>query len=112
MKLELLLALGLALTACVPTPAPVPPMPEADAATPAPIDAAWPLDPWPMPAARDACQLAFDHLTAIGCPPRGPESGTWVDVCRNARRHGLFSLRCINEAGSRAAAEKCHVGCR
>jgi hypothetical protein len=66
----------------------------------------------PKPPAGEECDQAFGHLVDIGCEPAHPDSGTWVDVCRNGRRNGLFGLRCINAAPSRAALRECGVTCQ
>jgi hypothetical protein len=98
MKTLCLLALALATCQPIPPPPSPPPVPDADAA--------------PPPDARpDDCALAFQHLIGIGCEPRKPASGMWIDVCRNARRNGLFELECINRASTVAAARQCGVVC-
>lgn len=63
------------------------------------------------PVDGDECERAYGHLGAVGCEPSKPESGTWVDVCRNGRRNGLFALSCINRAATFDAADQCGVNC-
>lgn len=97
--------------ACTPLPGPQPPPPSPDAA-----DAAQPVldaGTWTPPdSGADPCDLAYLHLVAIGCEPVAPAVGTWPDVCRNGRKHGLFDLTCPNRAANVAAAVKCGVACK
>lgn len=72
--------------------------------------AACPLPPSPVDPGDD-CDKAYGHLRAVACEPLRPSSGTWLDVCRNARRNGLFPLNCVNAAGTRGAVEACGVTC-
>jgi len=65
----------------------------------------------PAPPGANDCDRAFGHLVDIGCDPVRPATGTWVDVCRNGRRNGVFELRCINAATSAAALKQCGVTC-
>jgi hypothetical protein len=74
------------------------------------VAACHPIPPSP-PDPGDDCGRAYEHLGAVGCEPSRPESGTWVDVCRNARRNGLMALGCINRAATFAAADACGVNC-
>lgn len=64
----------------------------------------------PVPDSSD-CDRAYEHLGAVGCEPSKPESGTWIDVCKNARRNGLMPLTCINAARTFEAADLCGVNC-
>lgn len=65
----------------------------------------------PSPPGDDDCGRAYEHLGAVGCEPSKPESGTWIDVCRNARHNGLMSLRCVDTAQTFEAADRCGVNC-
>jgi hypothetical protein len=69
-----------------------------------------PLPPGPPPGSDD-CERAYSHLGDLGCEPLKPESGTWIDVCRNGRRNGVFELRCMNAATSLDALKACGVSC-
>lgn len=69
-----------------------------------------PLPPSP-PDPGDDCDRAYGHIQSIKCEPLRPSSGTWLDVCRNARRNGLFPLNCVNAATSRDAVQECGVTC-
>ena len=102
------LLLALLLTGC--TPQPVFPPADADASPPSSpsLDA---LAPDPNPG-DDACGHAYQHLIVAGCNPVPPASGTWVDVCRNDRKNGLFPLKCINTARSTTDAVRCGVTCQ
>jgi hypothetical protein len=64
----------------------------------------------PGPAGED-CDRAYAHLGSVGCEPPKPATGTWIEVCRNARRNGLMPLGCINRAATFAAADACGVSC-
>jgi hypothetical protein len=69
-----------------------------------------PAPPSP-PTTGDECEGAYGHLVSLRCEPIRPTSGTWVDVCRNARRNGLFSLRCVRAARDRDTVQSCGVSC-
>jgi hypothetical protein len=66
--------------------------------------------PTPPPGGEE-CDRAYEHLRFIRCEPVRPISGTWVDVCRNARRNGLMSLKCVRDALDVDAAQRCGVSC-
>jgi hypothetical protein len=70
------------------------------------------IPPPSPPTDGDDCDRAYGHLRAVECEPLRPESGTWVDVCRNARQNGLFGLKCINAARSIDEAQRCGVSCK
>lgn len=96
--------------ACTPIPSPAPVRPDAADAAP-PVGDAAPIDGDASPR-LDACDWAYRHLVGIGCTPKGPTIGTWVEVCRNDRQHGAFQLRGINNAMSVAEARQAGVDCQ
>jgi hypothetical protein len=88
--------------ACQPIQPPAPPVPpDADASPPDPF----------IDARPDECALSLKHLAAIGCEPRKPVTGTWLEVCRHDRQNGVFELSCMNRASTVDAAQKCGVVC-
>lgn len=96
--------LALLVAACGPFPGPVPPGPEtADASPPVHLDGA--------PEPSDRCSRSFLHLLEVGCTPKPPASGAWVDVCRNARLHGAFPLDGIDKTTTLAEARRAGVDC-
>lgn len=112
----LMLAAVLALACNLPPPTPPTPpvdgldaspgpMPTPDAEPPAPpgLDAA--------PGPSDACRRSYDHLVLIRCTPREPSVGTWVDVCRNGRKHGAFRLDGMDRATTPDEARRAGVDC-
>jgi hypothetical protein len=104
----LMLAGALALAMCnLPPPTPPTPTPVdgLDASPPLAPDA----DP-PTPPA-DACRRSYDHLVLIHCTPREPSVGTWVDVCRNGRKHGAFRLDGIDRSTTPDEARRAGVDC-
>jgi hypothetical protein len=121
MALRLLgLALVLVVVGCTPVPSPNPPpipidgseaggpildanIPEAVAPVPPSVDAA--------PAPADVCAKSYAHLVAIGCTPRPPVSGSWVDVCRHDRPHGAFALKPLDNAKTVAQAKAAGADC-
>jgi len=65
----------------------------------------------PTPPGGEECDAAYGHLADVGCEPPKPASGTWVDVCRNGRRNGVFELKCLNRASTTDALKVCGVTC-
>lgn len=96
--------------ACTPLPSPSPVRPDAADAAPVSSDAAPVLTDRAVPL--DACEWSHQHLIGIGCTPKDPATGTWVDVCRSDRQHGAFQLRGINAAMSVAEAHQAGVNCQ
>jgi hypothetical protein len=113
----LVLASALALAMCNPIPSPVPPSPiDASDASPGPTPVPDPIPTPPAvldaaPGPSDACRRSYDHLVGIGCKPKPPTSGTWVDVCRSDRQHGAFRLDGIERAATPADARRAGVSC-
>lgn len=108
---------ALALAMCNPMPPPNPPgPPDATDAAPDPNPVPDPIPPPPRlldaaPGPSDACSRSYDHLVAIGCRPKPPTSGAWVDVCRSDRRHGAFRLDKMDLARTPAEALRAGVSC-
>jgi hypothetical protein len=105
---------ALALAMCnlpPPTPPTPPPVDGLDAASPTPAPDAAPtvLDAAPGPS--DACRRSYEHLVFIHCTPSEPSVGTWVDVCRNGRKHGAFRLDGIDRATTPDEARRAGVDC-
>ncbi len=95
---------------CRIVPGPVPPPPDPNTTDAAPPDR--PLaPPWDY---ADPCGSALARLEWIGCEPAvKPETGTWIDACRNARAHAAtFGVPCIQVLMFRTAAPACGVTCR
>lgn len=81
-----------------PTP---PPMPPADAGADAspeapetgPADAQAPdsgaIDPRPDDEPGERCERGYEAARRLGCPPKAPRTGTWVEACRNAESRGI-----------------------
>lgn len=113
--LMLVAALALAMCNLPPPTPPVPPVDGADAsAGPTPtLDADRPAPPVldAAPGPSDACRRSYEHLVGIQCKPREPSVGTWIDVCRNGRKHGAFRLDGIDRATTPDEARRAGVDC-
>jgi hypothetical protein len=113
----LMLVAALALAMCNlprPTPPTPPPVDGLDASPPTPAPDAAPSPPTGLDAApgpSDACRRSYEHLVSIACTPREPSVGTWVDVCRNGRKHGAFRLDGIDRATTPDEARRAGVDC-
>jgi hypothetical protein len=95
-------SVALFLTACHITPGPAPVPPDAS-------------DSGALPAwnAADVCASAFARMAALSCDPFSPDSGTWIDACRNARAHGnKFGTACVQSKTAKADIAGCGITCR
>jgi hypothetical protein len=67
----------------------------------------------PSWSSLDPCGSALARMAALSCDPVAPATGTWVDACVNARKHGLgFGTACVREKTSKSDIAGCGVTCK
>jgi hypothetical protein len=62
----------------------------------------------PGPYGAAPCERAYARAVDLGCPPKGPETGTWVGVCKTARANGqTFNVGCFLQATTCTEVDVC-----